>query len=338
MSPAARTFLPAVPVVAAIVAIAAAAPTLGTDDANWQRLASFPRERRQLLYEKLREFETLDRPAQSAVRELDAKLAALPAGDRANYLAVLRRYHLWLDGLTEAQRDQIAGLSPEKRMAVVSRVAAERASRPRRGSPPVLGYSDFGDYSPYELADQVLIWQAATPAQKTELARLDEGQRTVRLQRIATEQIVAPVPRPVGVDEEATIKRAMKRGLSNFFAYKKIDERLKETKARRRMIDHLLFMESPPARVSAGNLSRFAKSLPPWIRALTDPLPPDEARRRLTVLYRLLYPPPTEFVEKKAVAAPGSPASAPSGGGGAAAPPKAAAPARPKTATGTAPF
>lgn len=307
MSAVERSALIAIPLVVAVIAAGA---TLGRDDANWQRLASFPRERREELLEKLKEFHALDRATQSAVRELDAQLGALPPEERASYHAVLRRYHLWLDGLTEAQRDQIGSQPPNSRMDVVRRITSEQAARPANTSPTVLRYSDFGDYSPFELAEQVLIWRAANPAQKAELARLDEAPRNFRLQRLQTELGVKEISRPMRIDEAATIKRAMKRGLSTFLSFKKIDERLKETKARERMIDHLWFMDSPPKRVDTDNLVRFARSLPPWIRALSDPLPPDEARRRLTVIYRLLYPSPAEYVEAKP-AAPTRPEPAP---------------------------
>jgi hypothetical protein len=178
-------------------------------------------------------------------------------------------------------------------------------SAQHRTSPLVLRYSDFGDFSPYELADQVKTWQALGPAHKAEISRLPEGQRNARLERLMTQLNVAPVPRPAPADEEATIKRVFKRsGVSAFLTNKKIGERIGEAKARSRIADHLRFIETPPPRVTTENLSRFAASLPPWIRALDDPLPPDEARRRLTVLYRLLYPSPAEYVEPKAAPPP----------------------------------
>ena len=278
-----------------------------SDDANWQRLRSIPREQRQHLSDKLKEFAALDRDTQARVRKLDAKLDALPDGDRANYLAVLRRYHLWHEELSETQRNEIDGVAPEKRMAVVARIAADR-TRPRSSSPSALRYCDVGNYSPYELANQVQVWQVLTPAQKADLSRLAEGPRTLRLERIAADRNVAPVARPAKVDEEATIKKAMRHGLSAFLNNKPIGDRLKEPKVRSRMIDHLTLMEWPPEKVSSDNLARFAEALPPWVRSLDDPLPPDEARRRLTVLYRLLYPAPAEYVPPKA--APAAPAKA----------------------------
>jgi hypothetical protein len=289
----------------------AAVAARGSDDENWQRLRSFPREQRQHLAEKLREFDALDRGTQDVIRKLDAKLAELPDGDRANYLAALRRYHLWLDDLSDAQRTEISNLPPDRRMAAVSKMVAGQSSQ-RRTSPLVLRYSDFGDFSPYELADQVKIWQVLTPAQRSEVSRLPEAQRNARLERLMTQLNVSPVPRPVPADEEATIKRVFKRsGVSAFLTNKKIGERIGEAKARSRIADHLRFVEYPPPRVTTENLSRFAASLPSWIRALDDPLPPDEARRRLTVLYRLLYPSPAEYVASKAPAPPAAKAAVP---------------------------
>ena len=42
---------------------------------------------------------------------------------------------------------------------------------------------------------------------------------------------------------------------------------------------------------------RFEAALPPWYRGEFDHLPPEEARRRLTILYRLVYPFPSDMPE-----------------------------------------
>jgi hypothetical protein len=272
------------------------------DDANWRRIRSFPREARLRLAGKLAEFDGLDRPTRDAIRALDAKLAQLPETDRANDLAVLRRYHLWLEGLPESQYNDIAAQPVEKRMALVSRIAAEQTARPRTPSPVVLRYSDFGDFSPYDLADQVKTWSALSPAQRTEIGRYDEAKRQARMTQLARELKVAPVPRPERSELEATFERALKGNLGPFWNARKKDDTPKAARAKLRVMDHLAFLEKPPARVKVDQLAKFAATLPPWVRSLYDPLPPDEARRRLTIVYRLIYPSPAEFVEAKVAA------------------------------------
>ena len=55
------------------------------------------------------------------------------------------------------------------------------------------------------------------------------------------------------------------------------------------------FIENPPQKVEPSNLFRFLSALPKGISESFTYLPPEEARRRLTILYRLLYPAPGEM-------------------------------------------
>jgi hypothetical protein len=56
--------------------------------------------------------------------------------------------------------------------------------------------------------------------------------------------------------------------------------------------------------VDSSNLERFESSLPSWARESLDPLPPDAARRRLKVLYRLVFSPPEEIPSGKPASHP----------------------------------
>ena len=49
------------------------------------------------------------------------------------------------------------------------------------------------------------------------------------------------------------------------------------------------WIENPPEKVEPSNLFRFLSALPKGISESITYLPPEEARRRLTILYRLLY-------------------------------------------------
>ncbi len=71
-------------------------------------------------------------------------------------------------------------------------------------------------------------------------------------------------------------------------------------RVRRRLAENYYFIEHPPETVDPENLLRFETALPSWFRPSFDPLPPDEARRRLTILYRLVYPHPQEMPVEKA--------------------------------------
>jgi hypothetical protein len=59
--------------------------------------------------------------------------------------------------------------------------------------------------------------------------------------------------------------------------------------------ESLYFAQNPPQAVAAENLALFESQVPGWLRATLDPLPPDDARRRLTILYRQIYPPGQEI-------------------------------------------
>ncbi|MBX6316719.1 MAG: hypothetical protein IRY99_27960, partial [Isosphaeraceae bacterium] len=74
----------------------------------------------------------------------------------------------------------------------------------------------------------------------------------------------------------------------------------------RRLTEYRFLRDHEPAPVSPANLARFVAALPSWIREGLDPLPPDAARRRLQVLYRLVFPPGEE------IPAPAPTAAAPS--------------------------
>ena len=47
--------------------------------------------------------------------------------------------------------------------------------------------------------------------------------------------------------------------------------------------------------VAPDRLARFSPPYPDGIQTSFDPLPPDEAQRRLTIAYRLVFPPPEEI-------------------------------------------
>ncbi len=76
----------------------------------------------------------------------------------------------------------------------------------------------------------------------------------------------------------------------------------KAAEARKRLVnplhqlaESLYFTEHPPHSVTAAHLAQFEAEIPGWLRATFDSLPPDDARRRLTVLYRQIYPPGQEI-------------------------------------------
>jgi hypothetical protein len=280
---------------------------VAADDENWQRLRSTPRQRRLELSSKLEQFDSLDRDQQSAIREIDRSVSSLPQTDRVNSYATLHRYHLWLQGLPEAQRNEINAAPPGKRMSVVSKVMSEQASQGST-TPLFVRLTDIGGVSPFELANRIKIWHELSPAQKSELNRMqDPNHRLRRLKDFGLKLKIEPIPQPKMPDEEKTLDRLAKR--QAFAMLRHNEGLLKQLNAKQLLPELVYFLDNPPAPVKPENLVRFGRELPVWIRSHFDPLPPDEARRRLTILYRLIFPPPQEFKEHTPASTAPSPAS-----------------------------
>jgi hypothetical protein len=321
-------------------------PARGADDGYDARLRSMPREQRLYLAKKLQEFDALNPVERAAVRDLDQKLASLPEGDRENYYAVLRRYHLWLQGLSEAQRNEISSKPPALRMAAVSKIMKDQASR-AAATPPFQTAAAAGPL--IEQANSIKVWLALSKSEKEEVSRLEEPGRQGRLIQLGRQLKVVPVPRLTQWEQEEVQEKLGKKGMHQAlkrFQDQVADKPVMKEARRRRLLEHAYYEEHTPAKVRPENLANFAAALPPFVRATLDPLPPDEARRRLTVFYRLLYPPGKEFQPPRPETATAAAAGTGAGATKPPAPPPApttsptpaAPPAPPKPAAGSSPF
>ena len=128
---------------------------------------------------------------------------------------------------------------------------------------------------------------------------LQEDQQK-RLAELAQHVRLAPSGRIAKADEDALLAKMdanpqLKSWLNNL--QKKVDptekkkgDLTKSEKVKRRAAANYYFLEKPPAAVEPGRLMRFEAALPRWYRGEFDHLPPEEARCRLTILYRLIYP------------------------------------------------
>jgi hypothetical protein len=92
-------------------------------------------------------------------------------------------------------------------------------------------------------------------------------------------------------------------------ARKKVEEAVRRFEAghrevlRRMAINYYVRQTRVSSTVDSERLARFVAALPIWLQTCFDSLPPDEARRRLTFAYRLVFPPPEEIGAPKASAA-----------------------------------
>jgi len=63
----------------------------------------------------------------------------------------------------------------------------------------------------------------------------------------------------------------------------------------RRQAINFYFLDKKQAAVNPDRLAAFVAAFPPFIQTSFEQFPPDEARRRLTIVYRLVFPPGEEM-------------------------------------------
>jgi len=312
--------LAAISAVATILVAAASDP-----GRNWARLRSLPGEQRQKLVETLKKFDLLYTPAQQqALRELDRRLDELEPAKRIEYFAVLRRYHNWLDRLPEKKQTELSDASPSERLSLVKKLIAVYPL-PKTRTARFLQIMDLGDYSPFELAALFKIWQVLKPERQREIERMAAiPKRHAALFSSGAEQNISKEIRPRNFDEKRWAGElesfARKRPALLLNDLKKKEETIRGEILRRQAINYY-FLENRPHAVTPERLVDFLAAFPPWLESAFDPYPPDEARRRLTIVYRLVFPFPAEMKEAPRPSVPQAGArSGPNPGRGAAGP------------------
>jgi hypothetical protein len=318
-----------------------------------ERLRAMPLERRQKLSKNLEAFDILSRDEQSAIRALDRRVAGAPPTDRERYLSVLHRYHLWVESLPEEQRAALRAAKPEDRMELASKIRAkQRKDAANRPEDIWIQVSDLNTVPLIPAAWQLKVWFAMDKEARQNVMRAhDEPAREELLKgymkehrlgrelmhiseefRAEWEAIVkqfnVQIPEPKKTDAKKAVAKkglAVPGGLQLYRVQGKADQLRRSFEAR-------FLMNHEPAPVLSANLHRFEEAMPHWIRETLDPLPPDAARRRLHILYRLVFPPGEEIPKNqptldkdKAAPPPARPAATP--------PPRGERPA-----TGTNPF
>ncbi len=289
------------PVVLSTMAVILVAAATGYD-ANWERLRGLPPDQRDKLLANLRRFDVeLTPEQQSAVRELDRRLSEMSPDQRAQYLAVMRRYHDWLNALPENRQDEVAAKPAGERMAMIRKLIGEWRV-PTGDTPTLLGVIEPGGLSAFELASAYRIWQDLSADQKAALERVpqERARREGLLHKGA--RLKRPIPRetkPDDYDEENAIGQLQQRlGKERpiLAVEKKPDDLLTEPQkafrrnvVKRQAINLYVRQARGVRSVAPDRLTRFAESLPSWIQSTLDPLPPDEATRRLTYAYRLVF-------------------------------------------------
>jgi hypothetical protein len=285
---------------ASISALAIILVAAGVDlDQNGARLRGLPREQRLKLIENLRRFDLVLRPEQQkALRDLDRRIAELPPAQRVQYLAALQRYSNWLNHLPENRRGDLLDKPPGERMPEVRKLVFTNPV-PKVNTGRFLRIADLGVFSPFELAAVFKIWQVLTPDQRRNVEKLPVGTQSLEaIFRLGKAKALDREIKPAEFDEERwltdveTYLRENRPALLLDDLKKRADSR--HPQILRRLAINFYFLDKKQEVVNPDRLAAFVTAFPPFIQTSFEQFPPDEARRRLTIVYRLVFPPGEE--------------------------------------------
>jgi hypothetical protein len=297
----------------AIMIVPAAALAIGAADEPGEaraRLQNMSLRQRSELADALKQFDLqLTSEQQKSIRAIDEQISRLPAEEKVRSLAALRRYHNWLDSLPERVRDSLLAKPPGERMAQVKTLTANYPL-PNEDAPYWMQFAEVAGASPFELAASFKIWQELTPPQRREIESLSAGARRTRLFEYARDLKLLRELRPPNFRADDWIPKVeakiaelhvsdpeLKTAVAKAELTAKRKQEAKDQAVRmppllRRLAINLYFLEQPtaPKRVDPERLAQFFAALPPWVRTSFDSYTADEARRRLTLVYRLVFP------------------------------------------------
>lgn len=311
MSPFPRSLLARALAILVVPAVAALSIGAGDvpDDARARLQNMSPRQRTELAG-ALKQFDLQLTPdQQKSIREIDQQISKLSAEDQVHYLAALRRYHNWLDSLPETVRDNLQVKPPGERMAQIKTMIS-KYPLPRESHPYWMQFAEVAGSSLFELAAAFKIWQELTPQQRREIESLPAAaQRRSRLIEYGRDLKLLREIRPPDfhVDDwipkveakiadirtsDPELKTAVAKAEAAFKRKHEANEQaVRAPPLVRRLAINLYFLEQPtPRPVDPQRLAQFFAAMPPWVRTSFDSYTADEARRRLTLVYRLLFP------------------------------------------------
>jgi hypothetical protein len=291
--------------------VASALLLVGADsepDLDLARLEAMPLEERRRLWETLQRFDRLKASDQKLAREIDRRIAEIEnPSQKAHYLRVMRRYHLWLEALPETKRDAILKSAPDARMALVSKFMAEERNA-TKALPALLPLqiADMGGFPAVDVALIYKLWQGLGAQERAGFEALPPQQFRNQISRQVVKAGLSPkdvLPAEYQENSWVTqIENVQQRPLAKAKVF---------DQAKRHLALNLYFLKNPPKPVPAPNLMQFVNELPATVRSTYDIFPPEEARRRLTVAYRLVFPTGEIKPPSRPPASPGGPATTP---------------------------
>ena len=265
------------------------------------RLGDLTPSRRRAIEVNLKVFDGLPKAERLAILRLDAELAGLEAGERQDLLDAMRRYRLGLASLPPARRIAIKGVEdPEKKAQQMAKALGKAA--PTGGGSNRLGaeerlaiglqISTLCQESLLVSASRALAWFDLPEAARASIAANRDPRAAFR--RAVTRagklpEIIDLVVARLGMGDVAATRRpnfraALRRRIEGGPRPPALELnalKLAELEFIRRNV-------SDPVEPEA--LAAFEATLPTWTRESFDPLPPDAATLRLSLIYRIAEP------------------------------------------------
>jgi Protein of unknown function (DUF3106) len=320
------------PVLLGAAALAASPVSLTDETENYRQLQAMPRERRVVLLENLERFDKLGPAEQEKIRKLNAQIASINPDEQPKYRSLMRRYQLWVSGLTEEQKETLRGTDdPEARF----KLAIEyRKKELQAGSSAqrILGIRSgyFGLMPPIETANLLRVWNKLTQAQRAEVERQAlKGHLESEIRSLANVVGVQfhhlPNIEEKKYDAILDGNEEFKKQLGHFakrVEVKKNDAAKAkgehpQTRFEFHFTEFRYFEDHKPKPVLQTNLEKFSAWCPAWFHSMIDPLSADDARNYLTLVYRQIFPEPSEITaewkpaKEKSAAIPGAPRPTP---------------------------
>jgi hypothetical protein len=293
------------PMILGLTALAGAPATLGDEAENLRQLLAMPRERRVALSENLERFDKLDPAERAAIRNLDAEITRKDPTAQAKYRSLLRRYHLWFNGLTDEQKERLkAAPGDEARINLASEFRLKEMAA-RATGPNVFGIrsGDFGIMTPHDVAYLLRIWKRLTREEDLLFRKKESRKRIIDdLKKLHKEKGVTAQQLPDAEKEKYLDQLTSNEAFKLTWPHPEAKVKAKAKPAPRpddvRLAEFLYFENHKSKPVAQANLERFSASCPDWLHEMLDPLSPDDARAYLTTVYRLLYPEGSEMPEE----------------------------------------
>ena len=290
----------------AVVLVAAVADP----DPNLTRIRAMPADQRARLLQNLRKFDLeLNPEKQQVIREIDRKIGQLDVQEGARYFWVLRRYHDWLKNLPDNKQEEVLAQSTDNRLPTIRKLIAQYPV-PTTETPELLQVAEVGELSPFELASAYRIWIALNPSQRERVEHKAQGRGRRKSLFEFGSSLKTHIPKEtkpadfiedrwIGQVEDYFRKSRPVMWVNDPMGNDSDDVAKRKQESIRNIHRHqainLYTIRTPVHSVDPEKLTQFVVALPAWLQTGIDSYPPDEARRRLTWAYRLVFKYPDEI-------------------------------------------